>query len=850
MSLVSLSSESSVISNFTQPSFNFKNFFPQPLLLKPHSQVCLSSITFSGFSGEDYNIVGSLDPTLITGNNKLLFGFGDTEFTSDYDVAVLRVGVYDGTALAVEIARAMNEANRLKHFVFSVNFTGGNPQSNPITVDSFSISYTEGIEAVYGPGDWTRSRTVPNANVTFSNFGNHSTTFPEQATKIQIADVPVPAPGSDDENTAVGFSWTKGLAQYVPIDEHGGGSAHFTVFSDGNGDLYDSAPQIASQTCGVLRPSFIGRALLGSIGDIDTDMLFSAGAGDIIINTHYNNTADKNTLSIIMSQPKAKFPIWNAASNGTPSKAMRIVDLTNIIETKQDVLLVKVTPFYPTCDYIVQLYRSRDRGETYTILPNGTGGNNTGTDTEPKIYTEDMGNEFSPFEGCVYTTRGIANNIADTQFINAYDPSTVTMIPFVRFPREAEFSGENQNIIKSLDLTSDLTDTPCESTLSLNAGTLPPRVADNVYTIQFDYDPLNGYEGTIGITDPENDPLNPSGVPSTEINGKAFARDTTQKGFTNWLIYTDNSVPIATATHIGTMVLDPATRVLTISGFFNSGESFVGPIDGGGVGQPTTVVEPYYCVAQSMENVDDSVMYRLRNDFKIGELSKNAYSLVYDTLPTNRYQAATVNLDYTIDNASRFITGQVTQNDVSLIGDGANRRLQVGPGRVGTVQESLGFKNTSYELASGSTTLNTDTKPLKDLPIGEKQIHISIPELSNVKSLEGESSQRYKTIKVLPKTVFTESEEDSVVSYAANYEDWIDINNTNEQQINELTIQLRNADGKLAKFVDGTTRTTIKFREDPEKKQERMFDMLARKITQSQNPGQEILIDPGTFRGS
>ncbi len=63
-------------------------------------------------------------------------------------------------------------------------------------------------------------------------------------------------------------------------------------------------------------------------------------------------------------------------------------------------------------------------------------------------------------------------------------------------------------------------------------------------------------------------------------------------------------------------------------------------------------------------------------------------------------------------------------------------------------------------------------------------------------------------------------------------------------------MQLRNADGKLAKFVDGTTRATVKFREDPEKKQERMFDRLAKQITQSQNPGQEILVNRGSFVGS
>ena len=138
MSLFSLSSESSVIANYNQSSFNFKNHFPQPIILKSHSQVCLSSITFSGFVGNEYNITGTSDPLVFNGSNKLLFGFDDVEFTGDYDVAILRIGVYTGADLATELARAMNEANRLRHFQFSVSFTEGNLATN--TFDEFEIS--------------------------------------------------------------------------------------------------------------------------------------------------------------------------------------------------------------------------------------------------------------------------------------------------------------------------------------------------------------------------------------------------------------------------------------------------------------------------------------------------------------------------------------------------------------------------------------------------------------------------------------------------------------------------------------------------------------------------------------
>ena len=66
-----------------------------------------------------------------------------------------------------------------------------------------------------------------------------------------------------------------------------------------------------------------------------------------------------------------------------------------ILTTKQDVLLVRITPFYPTMDYVVQLLKSTDRGETFAVIPDGTGGANSTTDTGQKIYTTTLDANFS-----------------------------------------------------------------------------------------------------------------------------------------------------------------------------------------------------------------------------------------------------------------------------------------------------------------------------------------------------------------------------------------------------------------------------------------------------------------------
>ena len=66
----------------------------------------------------------------------------------------------------------------------------------------------------------------------------------------------------------------------------------------------------------------------------------------------------------------------------------------------------------------------------------------------------------------------------------------------------------------------------------------------------------------------------------------------------------------------------------------------------------------------------------------------------------------------------------------------------------------IGFPN-SVEINSTNQTTNTFTSTAPThITSKDTTLHVSIPELSNVQSFEGESSQRYKTIKVLPKADF------------------------------------------------------------------------------------------------
>ena len=185
-----------------------------------------------------------------------------------------------------------------------------------------------------------------------------------------------------------------------------------------------------------------------------------------------------------------------------------------------------------------------------------------------------------------------------------------------------------------------------------------------------------------------------------------------------------------------------------------------------------------------------------------------------------------------------MLLNRITQNDMAITGIGTSPLIVNPNTRSGTIGTLIGFsQNVVFNTTAATTTTYTgDADPLTTSK--DTTLHISIPELSNVKSFEGESSQIYKTIKVLPKADFDADVNSGSLNYSAPYEDYIDINNGTELQLSELTIQVRQPDGTLATTLKPITRTTIKIRENPHNKEmvrmEKMLELMERKASQNQ----------------
>ena len=863
MSLVSLSSNST-IRTMTQQPFNFHNHFPQPLIIKPHSQVCLTNLTFGNFGDSLYTIDGSQDPSINDGNNKIVWAFGDVGFY-DEDVATLREGSYLGSALATEIARAMNEGNKFKYYTFSCTFTAGNFNANPPTNDRFTISYNEtaGLNpTVVSAGTWTADRQQPgNALLTnvaqFSNFGH-------AGTKIASPEIYTPPANVGDLlSSTTAFGSQRGMPLYTQGE--GGGVFMATVHAWGQGDDLTGAVELHRASFGICSPNIVGSS--GFTRGVDLD----DGFNRILSNNHgsrmnfevetFMDDGDITTgprMRISITRPY-EYGVLMSERDGSRTREVRNINLAGIVTANSDILLIKITPFYRARAFVVQLMKSTDGGDTFTAVADATGGNNDNVDDGDQrqiVYTDTMlglatglANHPPSFAGCVYTTLGVPldpaqTGLADARLNNtgyqhAFTPSMVYPIPTVDFFNNT-VNGP-QRVVTNLDLTG------LKFTLDQDGAT---RTATSVYTIEFQAG-AGGYDDKIvietGPTGADN-----SNVPTTTVENRGVFK--TAKQFNKWSIYDNDTNPggPANGTIRGDIVYDPATTKITITSqtLLGAGITWVGSKD---VANPGIVREPIFTTTAFVENANNSLLFtddsNWTNNRYVYQMNGNGPDNDVTDDPTGRFTSAftgasgEVGVGSILNERWNGRLERITQDEIDTVGlNTAFRRLRLNNLVEATIGGTIGFDEITWENAFADRDIVGTGQPDQNAHADERTVHISIPELSNIKSLEGESSQRYKTIKVLPKDVFSEDVASSLMTYQANYEDYIDINNENELQLNELSLQIRRPDGTLATWIDNTARATIKFRQDPERHRAEELQKLMERISPLKDPQAELMV--------
>lgn len=178
-----------------------------------------------------------------------------------------------------------------------------------------------------------------------------------------------------------------------------------------------------------------------------------------------------------------------------------------------------------------------------------------------------------------------------------------------------------------------------------------------------------------------------------------------------------------------------------------------------------------------------------------------------------------------------------------------------GGGAEADVANLLGFSNNEEDFGGGSqsgASVTSDQEPQQTA--NNNTLHISIPEMPLVKSYEGENSAEAKSIAIIPREEFATGDTEGSLVYVAPFENWIDINNGQEINMNLLTTIVRNADGSLAENLVRETQAVFKIRQDPmkreqEKKAEQLREM-AEILANTINTGLTSIITPQQLIGS
>ena len=162
---------------------------------------------------------------------------------------------------------------------------------------------------------------------------------------------------------------------------------------------------------------------------------------------------------------------------------------------------------------------------------------------------------------------------------------------------------------------------------------------------------------------------------------------------------------------------------------------------------------------------------------------------------------------------------KLTQTDVSTSAGKVTQKEVDDPTLSGNIGSTIG-STTNYKLtpkSTGTEVFRSDRSIQRSSK--ETFLHISIPELSGVRSYEGGRSDIGKTIAVIPREelqVEDDPEKANRFSFNASFENWVKIRNAKTLYLNQLSCEIRSPDGKLIEGMLPSTTLVIKIRESPE----------------------------------
>ena len=176
---------------------------------------------------------------------------------------------------------------------------------------------------------------------------------------------------------------------------------------------------------------------------------------------------------------------------------------------------------------------------------------------------------------------------------------------------------------------------------------------------------------------------------------------------------------------------------------------------------------------------------------------------------------------------------KLIQSDISASGNKITQAEVDDPSLSGNIGSTIGSARnfTVTPPSTGAEVFRSDRSIQRAAK--ETFLHVSIPELSGVRSYEGSRSDIGKTIAVIPREdlmVENDDERANRFSFNAPFENWVKIRNAKELYLNQLSCEIRSPDGKLIEGMLPSTTLVVKIRESPDEMEKKKSSGLVRAL--------------------
>ena len=757
MSLITLNS------NGQDPYF-YANHFPQPISIKPYSQVCL--LKFLHFRD-------SLVFNITTSNNTLLFCIGNTK-QDGLRVVKLNVGQYTGEELATEIASSMNSVLQQQNYLWACVFTPEDDTTSPPTKEKFEISYS----TVATPAASIYAMTQKSNKITITTPTGTINTIQEFST----------SDGSLDFATL----GTNGLITnegQLMVDNIG---FAYNVYSEDNLALAsnygfnDLVIGVCRDELAHLDNSNIHLNLNPYIQDLSIELnatgIEISGikiAGNATIGT--SGYASAKLCRTIPNDALQKLITGVAGKTVADIANMRFKFTTTILGTSRRA--------------IIQMQVSYDSGRTYAVPAANPMGNDGQGNPFQATFTTGGGDNYT---GAIW--------VSDKATFNDNGAGGTNLaIQNLVITKKAPFK-PNINLIESQVFIGP----PILQTAGLaytdSGGDV---VAFSLYTGVHGYNLIANVDGGKTYYMVQDNKLNPT----TYTNIHAFKASETDVAHASATFGTITYSPVDDA--IAVVDSDGTTDTWSDSSAttIEAKQMLRQPLNTNGIMNGVNRPVSNFNAVDGLPALTDDEIHVLFN----AEEPDN-------TLNTDPAQVGT-----DLERQAILLLRQLTVADVAA-NTGAPAYLTNGQ-RSGSLGAVIGSsENIIVGTSSGGQTIFTsdsDTQKISKDTI----ISVSVPELSGVKSFNGidngagrDLSGEGKNLAVLPREEFQTRGENANGSlvYVAPFENWININNATELNLNQLSVEVRQPGGQLATDLRPDTITQLKMREDPLKVEERM----------------------------